>query len=220
MTKCPNCNTECASSFCSKCGGRMPPESTEVSSPLADIIKRAMNRKSSGAISEARAKIEKRMQGASDEILVVCDLSGSMDDFIGNGGTSKYEHLKIALNDIRRSYSKVRVILFSSGAEEWKGGTIPQPNGGTNLAGALAFARKWKPKKTIIISDGVPDNEIAAQQEADAITGEVDTIYCGPDGHPAIQFLRSLAHSTGGTNLNWDGYRSELAANIRGLLTA
>lgn len=198
----------------------MPGESTEVSSPLADVIKRATQKKSSGAISKARAKIEKRMKGASDEILVVCDLSGSMEDPIGVGGVSKYEHLKIALADIKRSYSKVRVILFSYGPQEWAGGPMPEPNGGTNLAGALAFARKWRPKKTIIISDGVPDDEYAAQKEADAITGEVDTIYCGPDGHPAINFLRSLAHSTGGTSLNWDGYRSELASNIRGLLTA
>ena len=195
-------------------------DSTEVSSPLADIIKKAMNSKASGAVSEAKAKIEKRMKGASSEILVVCDLSGSMSDPIGDGSVSKYQHLKIALADIRRSYSKVRVILFSSGAEEWKGGAIPMPGGGTDLAGALRFAMQWRPRKTIIISDGLPDDQWAAQTAADAITGEVDTIYCGPDGHPAIQFLRSLAHSTGGVSLNWDGYSTQLGTHVKGLLTA
>ena len=195
-------------------------ESTEVCSPLADIIKKAMSSKSTGTVSEAKAKIEKRMKGASGEILVVCDLSGSMGDFIGSGQTSKYEHLKVALADIRRSYSKVRVILFNSFPEEWTGAAIPAPAGGTDLAGALRFAMQWRPRKTIIISDGLPDDQWAAQTAADAITGEVDTIYCGPDGHPAIQFLRSLAHSTGGVSLNWDGYSTQLGTHVKGLLTA
>jgi hypothetical protein len=219
MTECINCTMKSSEEYCPKCGNRMPPESTEIASPLASIVRKAMQSKAKGPVAEQRAKYEARMKNASDEILIVADLSGSMYESIGGLAVAKYEHLKIALADIRRSYSKVRVIIFNSACEEWNRTDLPMPNGCTDLGGALKFASRFKPRKTIIISDGLPDNEQEAQDAADKITGEVDTIYCGPDGHPAIQFLRSLAHSTGGVALNWDGYRTELASNIRGLLT-
>jgi len=227
--ECGNCHrNSTAESFCSECGERILPKQAEapspgggqIASPLSDIIKRAMSAKASGGVvSEARLKYEQRLKGASEEIIVVADLSGSMLETIGGLNVTKHEHLRIALDDIKKNYPKVRVVVFNSTHQEWKKGVLPSPGGGTDLARALAFADQWKPKKTIIISDGLPDDEQAARVAALALTGVVDTIYCGPDGHPAIDFLRSLSERTCGTPIAWNGMRTQLAANIRGLLT-
>jgi hypothetical protein len=91
--------------------------------------------------------------------------------------------------------------------------------GGTNLAGALEVAARRKPRKTIVISDGLPDSEIAALEAAERMTGAIDTIYCGPDEHPAVQFLQKLSRQTGGREVTWDG-RHEISGIIRGLLPA
>jgi hypothetical protein len=208
--------------------------SEEITSPLADIVRKAMQGKTTGKIQEAREEEKKRQEVAAkrslkstQEILIVADNSGSMDEPIGGLNVTKHRHLEIALEDIRKTHPAAHVLVFNSSVQEFTGTKLPMPSGGTNLAGALQFAQKFQPLKTIIISDGLPDNEGAAKHEADKITGVVDTIYCGPDGHPAIEFLRGLAHNTGGIAVEWDG-RSEvsgrpgnqLAANIRGLLSA
>lgn len=210
--------------------------SNEITSPLADIVRKAMQEKTSGKVQELReveqkreAIAAKRMKNATQEVLIVCDNSGSMHESIGGLNITKHRHLEIALEDIRKTHPKARVIVFNVSAHEFTGTKLPRPDGGTNLAGALQLAGTFRPQKTIIISDGCPDNEMAAKQQADRITGVVDTIYCGPDGHPAIEFLRSLSHSTGGVSIEWDGRvdalgnargTNTLAANIRGLLTA
>lgn len=193
--------------------------SEEISSPLANIIKAAMSSKPNGPLAEIRAKLEKRTERASDVTVVLADCSGSMFESIGALQMTKYDHLQVALKDVLRFHPGIRVVAFNSGVQEVKGGLLPMPVGGTDLAGALKHAARWKPKKTIIISDGIPDNEPAAVREADRMTGMIDTIYCGPDAHPAIEFLRSLSRDTGGVSIVWDGHRSELSSNIRGLIT-
>jgi hypothetical protein len=93
--------------------------------------------------------------------------------------------------------------------------------GGTDLGKAIELASTFRPKKTIIISDGLPDSEVEASAAVDRITGEVDTIYCGPDSDPAIGFLRSLSRRGGGVHITWDGYRhKQLTPVVMGLLTA
>lgn len=209
--------------------------SNEITSPLADIVRKAMEGKTSGKVQQLREAeqkrleiVAKRMKRANQEILIVADLSGSMGEPIGDLNLTKHQHLEIALADVRKTHPAAKIIVFSSTHQLFTGAKLPPPAGGTNLAGALHFASTFRPQKTIIISDGIPDNEVTAKQEADKITGVIDTIYCGPDGHPAIQFLRSLSHFTGGISIEWDGRMdalgntrgtNTLAANIRGLLT-
>jgi hypothetical protein len=195
--------------------------SNELTFNLQDIIKRA----ASTTVEGPAAKMRKRFTDATNEVVVLCDCSGSMCDAIGSLHMSKFEHLQIALKDVLHGFPRIRLIAFGSTTMECPTPShLPSPmsgglGGSTNLAAGLMLAAKYKPRKTIVISDGLPDSESAATEAVQHLTGSVDTIYCGPDGHPAVAFLASLARSTGGRQATWDGYR-EISSVIFGLLPA
>ncbi len=188
----------------------------ELSSPLHSIIRKA----ASNQVEGPAAKMKRRIADAQGGVFVLIDCSGSMLDTIGSSRMSKFEHMQIALRDVLIGYPKIRIIAFGTTAVE-----VPNPKdlacngGGTNLAGGLEFVSKFKPHKTIVISDGLPDSEEDAMDAADKMTGSVDCIYCGPDAHPAVKWLQSLAKSCGGVQATWDGYKP-LGQTIRGLLPA
>ncbi len=156
--------------------------------------------------------------------MVLCDCSGSMSDLVGSSGISKFRHLQIALADLEQGFPALRLVAFASLAREVEGSSgLPDPDKGmglgnsTNLAGALEVAAGWKPRRTIVISDGLPDSESNALDAAQRMTGAIDTIYCGPDAHPAVLFLQSLSRKTGGHAVVWDG-RYEVCGVIRALI--
>lgn len=189
--------------------------STELASPLADIIKRA----ASAPVEGAAAKMKQRFTNCTAEIVVLADVSGSMSDVIGSSGLPKWQHLAIALKDVLTLHPKIRLVAFHSYPVELKNpAELPEPAGGTALDEALKMAAKYKPRKTIIISDGLPDDGKAALDAADKMTGQIDTIYCGPDSHPAVEWLKKLSRSTGGIQVVWDGYKQQLTSAVRGLL--
>lgn len=220
--QCENCKSEIVSEhseFCANCGQRLK-VCEELTSPLANVIKAAMNSKPDGPLAQMREKIEHRTKKASDLVVILADCSGSMAEPIGTLDITKFEHLKIALQDVLRHHPECKVVVFNSAVYPVTGATVPPPFGGTDLARGLEFVAKWRPRKTVIISDGLPDSEQAATLAADRMTGIIDTIYCGPDSHPAIQFLRSLSRDTGGVSIIWNGTQTALASNIRGLIEA
>lgn len=189
--------------------------STEIVSPLADIIRRAAESKIEGPF----AKLKKRMANASSEIVVLVDTSDSMSERVGNLNMRKCEHMKIALKEVLKYYPKIRIISFGTLVREVDHPDhLPPPSGGTPLAKALMLAQKFRPRKTIIISDGCPDNQTTAKEAADELTGVIDSVYCGQENHPAADFLESLCKGAGGARFTWDGYRGEISSVIRGLL--
>lgn len=174
------------------------------------------------------AEVRKRYFGATDVVAVLLDCSDSMNDLVGSAGISKFRHLQIALQDLQRGFPRVRLIAFGSIAVEVKtAAELPDPSGSnpgapaiggsTDLAAALDLAATLKPRKTIIISDGLPDDEDDAMESSKAVTGAIDAIYCGPDAHPAVRFLRSLCHSAGGVATPWDG-RAEIGGVLLRML--
>lgn len=195
--------------------------SAELTFALQDIIKRA----ASTTVEGPAARMRERFTGATSEIVVLADCSGSMCDFIGSSMMSKFQHLQVALADVTKGFPAIRLIAFGSYPLEIANACeLPNPHshglgGSTNLAAALEIAAKHKPRKTIVISDGLPDSESNALDAATRMTGSIDTIYCGPDSHPAVQFLARLSRDTGGTPATWDGYKP-IAGVIRGLLPA
>lgn len=191
--------------------------SNEVLSPLDAIVRQMAARPVIGPV----ALIQKRFDRASKRMVVMCDVSGSMGDPIGSLVLSKYDHMRIALNDLVTEYPEIIIVAFGSRvARVAQPDLLPEPCGGTNMAGGLALAGTFLPCKTIVISDGLPDYPPSrALEAAQKITGAIDTIYCGPDGYcEAVDFLRSLSRETGGIAATWDGFRTSIADTIRGLL--
>lgn len=189
----------------------------EIQSPLQSIIQKLAAKDIEGPA----AKMQRRFKECSSEVVVLCDASSSMADLIGSQDMSKYEHLEIALEDVLQFWPKIRLVAFGNTVRVIANPRkLPHPCGGTPLHDALLLAAKWKPRKTIVISDGLPDREDLALKAAELLTGSIDTIYCGPDSHPAVEFLRSLSRETGGISMEWDGYKTSISGAIKGLLGA
>lgn len=190
---------------------------SELSSVLRDIVSKAA-KAPTGNTGEI-ARIKKRFEGCSNDTVVLCDVSSSMNDMIGSLSLRKIQHLKIALTDLLSAHPDAIIIAFGSTAQIIRAPDDLSENlwGSTNLCAGLDLAAKLKPRRTVIISDGMPDDKNGAATMVDNLTGQVDTIYCGPDGHPAIQYLQSLSRAGGGRHMTFDGCR-ELAPMIRGLL--
>ena len=186
---------------------------------LRDIVSKAASAPTSNTGDVARMR--KRFEGASQKKVVLVDLSGSMASYIGSAGIAKIEHCRIALTDLLTSHPDLIIIGFGSIVKRMKSAKdLPDAAhlwGGTDLTAAIEEAQTLKPARTIIISDGCPDNEESASDAVDNLTGRVDCVYCGPDGHPAVAYLQSLARKGGGAQMTFDGCL-ELSPMIRGLL--
>ncbi len=215
-----------SSEFCARCGSRMV-SSTEIASPFASIIAKAAKTQSSGPLAEARSIIDKqkaqaanRIKNASAITVVLADCSISMDTPIGTLQRTKHEHLRIALTDVLKFYPKTKLVAFNNRIKEVSGlADLPEPAGDTDLAGAITYAKRFRPRRTVIISDGQPNDANAALQAADSITGVINAIYCGPESDSqAIAFLQSLTVKYFGTYTVFDGNYKELGVTIRGLL--
>lgn len=193
--------------------------SNELSHPLLSVIQRA----SQLTVEGPTARRDNRFKECSSDVVLLADLSGSMEDLIGSSNLSKEDHLRIAVNDVLKYYPTIRIVAFAdriktvSKVEE-----LPRAGGilgcGTDLAKALRHAAHWKPRKTIIVSDGMPNSEPDAILAASILTGGIDTIYCGPDDHPAVQFLSGLSREFFGASAVWNEYRGEISSMIRGLI--
>jgi hypothetical protein len=88
-----------------------------------------------------------------------------------------------------------RIIAFSSSAQlVTSPRELPAPAGGTALHLALDMAKTLNPSRTLIVSDGEPDNETSAIMAAGRVPGVIDVVFCGPESaHAAKAFLMRLA---------------------------
>jgi hypothetical protein len=155
----------------------------------------------------------RRFAGASDTTVIVCDVSGSMAD--AAGGRRKIDHLRDALQQI--SGPNVRLIRFDSVATEIaSAAAIGEPSGGTAMHLGLDAAARHRPRKTVVISDGLPDSETEALAAAERLSGIVDVIFCGPDSDTAaLAFMRRLARAGAGNVVSGDFRRGTAAlANV------
>lgn len=145
-------------------------------------------------------RLAKRQVAAiEDRTCVVCDVSGSMAERAG--AKRKIDLLREAVRDVWAELDHPHLFSFASGCASVPAPEdLPEPAGGTDLAGALRKLGDWTPGRTIVISDGQPDNEADALAAADALSGRIDVIYCGPDGDAtAIAFMQRLARTGAGS---------------------
>jgi hypothetical protein len=126
--------------------------------------------------------------------IILGDNSGSMDDVLPNGMTSR-EALIAVLIAVVQEHPGIRTFAFSSHVvpvghpREW-----PRAGGGTDLAGALHYLREFKPDRVVTISDGLPNDAKAALTAAILLNTAHDCRYVGaPDDIEAVQFMRELA---------------------------
>ena len=136
------------------------------------------------------------------DCLVLVDVSGSMEAQDAQGNKSRYEAACSELASLQNDMpGKIAVIAFSKQTVFCPNGTPLNMGGGTDLAGALKFAKvaDVPDMRFVVISDGQPDSPSAALAMAKDYQNRIDTIYCGPELSPfGREFLVELAKCSGG----------------------
>jgi len=183
--------------------------------PLQALIQQAA---SAPAETGNTARYRRRFASAGTGQVIVADVSGSMAD-LAWGGKRKIEVLREAL----AGAPPARLIAFSSSPSEIASSAeLPEPGGGTAMHRALDAASAIRPERTLVISDGQPDDEGLALASAERLSGAIDVLYIGPDGdYAAIAFMRALARAGAGRYASHDLRRAGamlLGQTIRGLL--
>ena len=147
--------------------------------------------------------------------LILADTSGSMSERAWG------RHTRIGL--LREAVDALagrghRLIAFAA-APVLDPPSIPAAAGGTALHLALDLAATLRPSRTLVISDGEPDDESAALAAAARLTGYIDTLYIGPEtSRSAMDFLRRLAAAGGGRYARADLTRPQ--ASLTGPIVA
>jgi len=143
--------------------------------------------------------------------VIIFDSSGSMSDHDSRGGMSRYDVALEELKNIQASHAgKIGIITFSSTVEFTPSGHPPFLGGGTNLTGALEFAKVADVPgiEFIVISDGCPDDEYSAINVARTYKNKINVVYAGPEGtldyYDGRGFLKRLAEASGGVMVTAD----------------
>lgn len=162
-----------------------------IASSLAGIVTRAA---ATLPAKTGAAAMAAHRRDRADVRCVVADVSTSMDEMAGQ--RRKIDILRDALKNIPPA---IRIIAFSSIAQDVTGQPLPPPSGSTALHLALDQAAALDPGHVLVISDGHPDDAAAALRAADNMAlVQIDVIYCGPDhDHKGMAFMRRLARGGG-----------------------
>jgi hypothetical protein len=167
-----------------------------VANPLAGIVAAAAKAlpAKTGETERVRARIDR---GGSDAV-ILADVSSSMDELAG--ARRKAEILQEAIDGILPTLPAVRLVAFGSVVTDIpEGRPLPRPSGGTALARALDHIAPLRPARTLVVSDGRPDNADEALAAADRLSGTIDVIYVGPDDDAeALAFMGRLARAGAG----------------------
>lgn len=161
----------------------------------------------------------------SADVIVLVDTSSSMEAHDAPGGKSRYDAACTELANLQATIpGKVAVISFAS-----TGSVMFCPNGqpfnlqgGTDLAGALGFAKvaDVPDMRFVVISDGQPDSEREALKVAASYQNRIDTIFVGPEGDAhGRAFLAKLASAKNGQAVTADRV-AQLASKVQYLLAA
>lgn len=155
------------------------------------------------------------------DAVILVDISGSMDCNDARGGKSRYDVAQEELARLQGTMpGKLAIIAFSHDTLFVPSGSLPGTQGTTNLAGALKFARaadSIPDMRFVVVSDGEPDDERSALDEARLYRNRIDTVYVGPEGGGGLAFLQKLARLKNGTNMT-KPHLAELASGIVKLL--
>lgn len=162
---------------------------SDLINPIDSILAQVAQLPNSGALKA----IDKRLNYKSDLSLILLDTSLSMAQYLKNQGERKIDILRKAI--CRPMDVNERAIAFNSDAQIITSFTnIPEPNGSTEMAGAIALAATYKPASTLIISDGAPDSETKTLRAARKLPGVINCLFIGNENEKsAIAFMQKLA---------------------------
>lgn len=161
---------------------------SNLSNPLEQILAQAAQLPDSGALK----KVTVRINATGEHSVILFDVSLSMNELLP-GGERKIDILRSVFRhpkgdkEIAIAFSSIATIIpdFAS---------IPHPNGNTDLEQAIALATTYKPRATLVISDGMPDCEAKALNAAQKLTGVINCLFVGNEEDTgAIAFMRKLA---------------------------
>jgi hypothetical protein len=172
----------------------------------------ALAQTNGGAIEGSMADYQKKTGAGlakawlAVKAVVVVDISGSMGTRDGGDGHRRVDIAKMELAKLqKRMQGQVAVVEFNYDARYRRDGSLGEPDGGTNLRGALDYVAELVgpglPRlQVVVVSDGLPDSLedtlLAGKRLADAGT-KLSTVYCGPDtgleASSGKAFLRRLA---------------------------
>lgn len=131
------------------------------------------------------------------DAVILVDVSGSMSAKDTPSGRSRYEVADQELAKLQGTMpGKLAIITFNDHTDLAADGTLREPRGMTDLTGALRFARvadSIPGMRFVLISDGEPNDEIGAIEEAEKYRNRIDTIFVGPEKGSGQDFLRKLA---------------------------
>lgn len=136
------------------------------------------------------------------DAMILMDVSGSMASQDSRDNLSRYDVALQELAKLQRDMpGRLAVVAFSSKTELIPGGIPPFFGGGTDLAGALRFAKiaDVDGMKFVVVSDGRPNDEADAMAVARTIEATISCVYVGPENGLGRAFLKRLAAANRGT---------------------
>jgi hypothetical protein len=190
---------------------------TNLINPLSAIIQQASQLPDTGIAANFQARIG---SGNPDIFCLLLDTSGSMDSDC-KGKQTRLDVLRKAVEAI--DWQQYQMFTFDNICRR-----IIHPDalwgcagGSTNLALGLREIAKLNPARTIVISDGEPNDEVDALAAATELTGTISTVFIGDDlDKNAIAFMQKLATVGCGSTYIQDLGRGhlELGATINRLM--
>lgn len=172
------------------------------------------------ATTESKKSNVDQFLGASEDVMLLLDTSGSMSSPINyNEPKTRIEGLREAVVEIKQSGS-CPMIAFGGpyGGEVRFVDDVPNPSGGTPMAQAIELAKTYGATRVVIISDGAPDHKPTTLEAARAFGGRIDVVFIGTvnDYEDGKSFLEQLAAMSGGRTSIADF--KQLAGKVIGLL--
>jgi len=140
---------------------------------------------------------------ANCDVIVMLDISGSMDAFVYGANKNRWEAAVDQLRLIQRTFpGRVALIQFGGMVTGFRFNGIPdRPTGSTPMHEAMAIAHDFdnQGKQFYLISDGQPDRVEIVHQWAKAFVSPINTIFIGDDNDiSGIRLLGEVSRFSGG----------------------
>lgn len=138
-------------------------------------------------------------------VLLIVDMSGSMNAHDAPNGLSRYEAAEKELKRLQTELpGKIGIVAFSSWPVFCPNGVPPRLDGGTDMKAALEFVKVADDIgiRFILISDGEPNEPNPTLNIAKTFKTKIDTIFIGPEMSSGREFLKKLSSLTGGKTVS------------------